>query len=429
MKYLPINFHVLYITFTLLFSFFGPKVYKNYDKPLVFYFMLAYLLIVIVGFRSGYNSKIRVFKDAEDKRKKVIKFLQFCIKASVILFLINIGYLVSQGRLNIQLSSVGSNYADYYDYYNEKTGSSLFTFEILFLVISAIPKYVSLALGFFYFSKLSSFHKKMFVLFIILILITQTISLGNQKSIGDIVIFGAIALLIKAKSMEKARRKNLIKKTLVIVFGLFIFLSFSQYSRLSSRGISAFDLNSHVAAYSYFNLNHPIFSILGYKFGLGISAFVTGYLSGGYYGLSMSLQLPFEWTYGIGNSASLSSFAEKLFNTDIYSSTYLHRMELAHNIPGKRHWHTIFPWLASDLTFVGTLVLFFFISYFYGKSWKEVLIYNNPISILLFSLLSILFVFVPANNQILHGFDYLLITFFVVILWGYRHIDYNVKES
>ena len=104
-------------------------------------------------------------------------------------------------------------------------------------------------------------------------------------------------------------------------------------------------------------------------------------------------------------------------------------MELAHNIPGKRHWHTIFPWLASDLTFVGTLVLFFFISYFYGKSWKEVLIYNNPISILLFSLLSILFVFVPANNQILHGFDYLLITFFVVILWGYRHIDYNVKES
>jgi hypothetical protein len=427
MKYLPLKFHVLYITFTLLFSFFGPKVYDNFNKPIVLLFMFVYLSIVIIGFRAGFNSKIKVFINPEDKREKLIKLLQFCIKVSVVLFFINIIFLYSTDRLNIQVSSVGAKYADYYDYYIEKTDSALFTFEIIFLVVSAIPKFIALALGFYYFNRLSSSYKILFITFILLILVTQTLSLGNQKSIGDIAIFGAIALLIKAKGMEKTFRKRLIKKTVFIVFMLFLFLSFSQYSRLSSRGISAFDINSNLASYSHFDLNHPIFSVLGYKFGLGISYFISGYLSGGYYGLSMALQLPFEWTYGIGNSVSLSSIVEKLFNTDIYSSTYLHRIELAHGIPGKKQWHTIFPWLASDFTFIGTLIIFYFFSYFYGKSWKEVMLFNNPVSILLFSLLSILFIFVPANNQIFHGFDYLLITSFVFVLWSYRHIDFNVK--
>jgi hypothetical protein len=427
MKYLPLKFHVLYITFTLLFSFFGPKVYDNYNKPIVFVFILAYLLVITAGYRIGVNGSLKAYRDVELSEYRILKFFKLCLKLTIIFYLANIIFLYINGRLNLQVSQIGENYANYYDYYYEKSSRSIFTFELLFLVLSSIPKYVSLVLGFYYFDKVSTFYKGLFIGFLLMIFMTQTLSIGNQKSIGDVVIFGAIALVIKAKDMDAVKRKRLIQKVLLIVVMLFLFFSFTQYSRLSSQGVSAFNINSHVASYSHFDLEHPLFSVLGYKIGLGISAFVSGYLSGGYYGLSMSLQLPFEWTYGIGNSASLSVLAEKLFNTDIYSSTYLYRMELAHNIPGKRHWHTIFPWLASDFTWVGTLVIFFFISYFYGKSWKEVIVFNNPISILLFSLLSILFVFVPANNQILHGYDYLLITAFIIFIWRLKHIKYNVK--
>jgi len=167
--------------------------------------------------------------------------------------------------------------------------------------------------------------------------------------------------------------------------------------------------------------------LLGDKIGIGVSAFTTGYLSGGYYGLSKCLTLPFKWTYGIGNSVAASSIVKFLFGIDLYEQTYIYRMEETFGIPGKSAWHTIFPWLASDISFFGIPLLFFLISYYYGKSWREILVYNNPISMLLFSLLSVLFVFVVANNQILHGYNYLFITLFVITIYVIKRKRYNVK--
>lgn len=425
MKYFPIKFHVLYIIFTILFSFFGPKIYLNYDKFPVFIYMTSYLLIVSFGFYLGNNSALKHKKHF--KRIDIIKILQFFIKVSVILYLINVVYLFASGRLNVQISQVGANYSDFYDYYNQKKEGSLFTFEILFLVISAIPKFVTLTLGFFYFQDLNKFSKRLFLFFIFLIIVTQTFSLGNQKSIGDIVVFLAASLLIKAIFIKRERRKVLMRRIFIILIGLFALLSFTQYSRLASRDISASDLNSKMADYSSFDWEHPLFKVFGTQFGLGIATFITGYLSNGYYGLSKTLELPFEWTYGLGNSVALTSVLEKTANTDIYSNTYLNRMEEVYNIPGKKHWHTIFPWFASDFTFVGTLFIFFIIAYYYGKCWKEVRLFKNPISIIFFCLLTIMFIYVPANNQILHGFDYLIITISTLLIWRNYHNKFNFR--
>lgn len=427
MKYIPIKFHVVYIIFTLLFAFFGPKVYIGFNKPLLLLFMISYLIVVMIGFYLGVNSKISFYKESAFRKNTIVKLLKFSIKFSIIFYIINIIYLVINGRFNISISSMGENYVSYYQYYQEKTEAALFTFENIFVVITAIPKYISLVLGFFYFSLLSKKYKKLFFLFLGLIIITQTVAIGNQKSLGDIVIFGLIALVVKTRDMLPAKRNKIIKRSFMVLLLMFVLFSFTQYARLASRGISAFDINSFQGDYNYYDFDNFIFKIFGDKMGLGIAAFITGYLSGGYQGLSLCLQLPFEWTYGVGNSVGMSNIIEKSFDVDIYSHTYLFRMEQAYGLLGKQRWHTIFPWLASDFTFFGTIILFFFIAYFYGKSWKELLMYKNPISLLLFSLLSVLFVFVPANNQILHGFDYLVITSFVVLLWRFYHKKYNFQ--
>ncbi|UJS24290.1 hypothetical protein [Thiothrix winogradskyi] len=322
---------------------------------------------------------------------------------------------------------MGKNYTNYYEYYYEKKETAQFSIELLLLITTAIPKFISLCLGFFLFESLRRKYKYYFILFIILIILSQTVSGGNQKSLGDIFIIGSIAATIRLYKINARKRRKIISAIATAFIILFLIFSYSQYSRLDARDISASDINNYMAAYSSFNVDHPIFSLLGDKMGLGVSAFITGYLSGGYYGLSQCLTLPFEWTYGIGNSVALSSFTELLFSTNIYEQTYLYRMEETFGIPGKRAWHTIFPWLASDVSFFGIPPLFVMISYFYGKSWKEVIIYKNPISLLLFSLLSILFIFVVANNQILHGYDYLLITFFVITIYIFKHKKFNIK--
>lgn len=424
MKYLPINFHILYILGTMLFSFFGPKLYKDYNQGIVFFFILIYLIAVFLGFRNGFKAPVKVYSNRVLKEDKLVRIFKIAIVAAIILFFMNLFYQFFTGRVSLT-SSVGENYRGFYKYYNEKKEASLFTFEILFLVLAAIPKFLSLVLGFFYFKKLSKTYQTIFISFILLIVFSQTLLLGNQKSIGDVVIFFSVILLVKAMKMNKTDRFKLLRKTTSILLILFVFLSYSQYSRLDSRGISAIDINDHVASYSYFDLDHPIFKVFGYKVGFGITVFVTGYLTNGYYGLSKCLEMPFEWTYGVGNSVALSNIVEKSTGVEIYSKSYLSRMEETYNIPGKKHWHTIFPWIASDFSFYFIPFIFYGIAYYYGKSWKEVILFNNPVSLLLFALLTVMFVFVPANNQIMHGFDYIMITFLIVYLWSKHHVLFN----
>lgn len=425
MKYLPLKFHASYILFTLAFSLWGPLVYRGYNKGIVFLFMIGYLSIVTIGYHLGVNNRISF----NSKRKDIFKLVKRCINISVLLYLINVCYLYSIDQLNLNLLEMGKHYNEVNEYYLLKKESSLFTFEILFLVSVAVFKYVSLVLGFFYYKSLSVGYRRRLIFLLVLIIITHTISAGNQKSVGDIIIFASMTIAIRSRELSPMKRKQLMRKIGAILMLLLVLLSYSQYNRLATRDISAFEINRFMATYKYYDLSHPIFEYLGYKVGFALSAFIGSYLAGGYYGLSVCLQMPFVWTYGIGNSQAITGLVEKIFGVSIYEYTYLNRMDVLYNVPGKQHWHTIFPWLASDFTFVGTLMLMGIVAFFYGKAWKEVILYKNPISLLLFALLSIAFVFLPANNQILHGFDYLMITVFVVVFWKLHHKKFNKLDN
>lgn len=423
MKFLPIRFHIIYITFTLLINFYGPKVYDDYNRLYVFLFILAYLVCVWIGFSMGLNSNVFYNKS---KRIDFQAVLRKSINLSIVLFLINFIYLFSTGRISFSISELGQNYSNFYEYYYNKTESATLTFELVFLVISAIPKFICLALGFYYFDKLKTSFKIRFIFFLLLIVLTQTFSLGNQKSIGDIVIFGLITILIKAIKLSRSKRRKMVRNMIVLLVALFTLLSYSQYTRVASRDITLMDINDNMAYYSHYDLDHPIFEIFGREAGLGISQFLSGYLSNGYYGLSKALEMETTWSYGVGNSVTLTAITQLITGVDYYQFTYLNQMEVLYGIPGKRHWHTIFPWLASDFTFPGTIFLFFIISFYYGKTWQEVIRYQNPVSLCLFSLLTIMFIFVPANNQILHGYDYFIVTIFVAVFWKLYHNNYNI---
>lgn len=412
----------------MLFNIFGPRVYLNYSIRYTIVFMVIYLIIVGIGFYSGFNFKIRTGKIKS--LLKPLKLFKICVSFLFLAYIIHIYNLHSSGKLNLNITEVGSNYLEFYQKYYSKKEEGVFTYEILFLVFTAIPKFIVLALGFMYFKRLDKIFKFLFISNVTMILISHTLSMGNQKSIGDIVIFGMIAFMLFASRISNQKRKSIFRKSLVIMIIFFVFLSFSQYTRFDkTNNITVENFNKVMEPFNQYNPNHLIFDLLGDKAGLAVSHFITGYLSSGYYGLSLCLQLPFEWTYGIGSSPGLTTIAEKVTGKDIYGKTYISRMEQKFNVPGKRLWHTIFPWLASDFTFIGVLILFGFISFIYGLTWKEILLCRNPVSLLMFSLLTILFIFVPANNQIFHGYDYISITIFVSIYWIIFHRKYNNLNS
>lgn len=424
MKYFPIKFHIIYILSTLLFSFYGPRIYANYDKFSVSLFILSYLTIVFISFKFGFRSRTIYSRNFQKNKNKLYVLFTNCLNISIIIYLIYFIYLFSSNRINLSISSIGNNYVEYYQYYSEKKETTEFTPELFFLIFLSIPKFISLTIGFLKFRKHENKIKYKFVFLILLIIFINTISSGNQKSLGDIIIIALLALMTNYKYFTNPEKQKIKIYTIIILLLSLLFFSFSQFQRLDSRSISIVELNRLAPDYYNYDINHPIFKLFGEKIGLGLTAFLSGYLSNGYYGLSICLNMPFEWSYGIGNSVALTNLTEKFTNIEVFNHTYLSRLE-QFGLLGKMHWHTIFPWLASDLTFVGSIIAFIPIGYIYGKSWKESYIFNNDVSFLMFSLLSILFIFIPANNQIMHGYDAFLCTLFVSTYWILNHNKAN----
>jgi hypothetical protein len=64
------------------------------------------------------------------------------------------------------------------------------------------------------------------------------------------------------------------------------------------------------------------------------------------------------------------------------------------------YWSTIYPWLASDLTYPGAILLMAVVGWFLAKFWHEAVLQRRVLSMALFGQLALLIAFVPANNQL-----------------------------
>jgi len=173
-----------------------------------------------------------------------------------------------------------------------------------------------------------------------------------------------------------------------------------------------------------------MFKVLGKELGFGIANIVSLYMSGGYYGLSLCLSLPFVWTYGLGSSYTLNMIFVRIFGSENQLiNTYPARMEARYGWPALTRWNTIFPWLASDFSFWGAILLFLPFSAIYSLSWKEAVDYQNPISIVLFSILTVGVVYIPANNQLFHSVESFVQSGIILLTWAVYHNRLNMKMT
>jgi hypothetical protein len=82
-------------------------------------------------------------------------------------------------------------------------------------------------------------------------------------------------------------------------------------------------------------------------------------------------------------------------------------------------WHSIYPWLASDFGFFGSLIVIGALAYLLGLSWGRSLVGGAAPWLLLTYLLVVLFFYVPANNQVFQTGE-TCIAFFVALVWALR---------
>jgi hypothetical protein len=423
---LPLKAITLYVSIGLTLSFFGPIKYDNYEQLPVAIYIISFLFLFNFGYILGLiKEKPSPSKSLIQERYKLKKIL-FWVKVSIIIItlvqLITLVTGIIDGSLNLSISKMGEAYINTYKDYERGTGNISITF--LVQTLTYIPYLTALILGVFYFKYLPRKYRWLIVFIYISIFFIETVGHGKQKQLGDMFVFLVLVSLLKVNIFNKKIRKKILRK--ILFFGVIgtSFLVMVLYFRYTALGTSTENINSKVTVAMQYNLDSIIFKIFGDEIGFPIAVF-TGYLSQGYYGLSLAMQQPFQWTYLVGNSYSMTVFLNRFLDIPVdFHDTYAYRTAM-HTSWDESKWFSVFTWFAGDITFTGTLFLFMLIAYLYGKVWREAYKYKNPISIILFANLTIGLLYIPSNNQLLHTPGSIIAMFYFISIWILKHKKFN----
>jgi hypothetical protein len=230
--------------------------------------------------------------------------------------------------------------------------------------------------------------------------ILSWIAIGTTKGLSDYVILLPWLLLMRKPLLLTPKYSQQRAKIVFLGLALFVILltyfSVSMFSRGSRVSTELYDSTAGISA----NREN-----IGMEFLPGVLqgayASFASYLTQGYYGLSLAMEEPFVWTYGLGNSYYFTGLSRRFLGpTTISDMTYAARIE-KYGWSRFIRWSSLYAWLACDVTFPGVLLLIFLLGWVLARVWLDVLRQDNPFAIVLFPLLIIALYYAPANNQVL----------------------------
>ena len=128
---------------------------------------------------------------------------------------------------------------------------------------------------------------------------------------------------------------------------------------------------------------------------------LAAYFSQGYFAVYLSLAEPFVPCYGVGNSVFLQRQMARLTgNQRFLECSYPVRIE-KRGWSASVYWATIYPWIASDVTFPGTAAIVFLIGWLSARVWLDVLGGQNPFAVVLLAPILLMLYYFPAHNRML----------------------------
>lgn len=423
----PIIFIIGYLAFTFVLTLVGPVVYANFDAVRVG----LYLSAVGIAMLIGYNFAVRKSMAMAMSNTPVINrgweqtFFDTVLAISLLGFAYTLFNFITSGA-NLDIGSVGEAYSELYERERGAVSQGYSASFILYSILAA-PTFLINILGIYYFRNLSLARKLAVVAVVFGVPIIFMLSAGQQKTIGDLIVYLGAILVIKAS----IHRKPLSARTIILLcgvglVGLYVF-SFILSNRYAAIGIGAHNINYRESDLLFYDTAHPLFQIFGPDQGFALSAFVM-YLTNGLNGLSYALHTDPTWSHFYGSSYSISVIAERYLGLPPVIDLTYPSVTAYESGWGTTRWYSVFAWFASDFTWFGTIPLFGWLSYVYGRCWAEIVEFRNPFAMLLFCLLSLGVVMIPANNQLMQSPGGLATLGVTVVLYLTFRRRYNRPE-
>lgn len=235
----------------------------------------------------------------------------------------------------------------------------------------------------------------------ILFYLAVFIGRGQNKGLADLIALLPFLLLAAwGRPALPSKRTICIGafSGIALVLGFILFFGGTQISRIGgadAEGLYSFGKLALVAKQDYW-----------LTFWMPESAQMTfeslaRYLGQGYQAVALTYHLDHQSTLGAGHSMFLARNFDRALGTDLFTSQSLPALlEAQWGWPMYGLWHSIYPWLASDVGYFGALVCVGVFAMLLGISWMGALRSGSIVWVGMVSLMLTLFFYIPGNNQI-----------------------------
>lgn len=401
----------IWLLATMVLFYFGPLNY-NCEKELSMLYMLFFLVVANFFYFLGCHQKI--FLPRKKRFFSLFKIIQVTLTYSFVMtVLLFFETAFIYGFKSFSLFEIISQMANTYT--NREDYQFFFTAWIL--SYTQWIRVIALVLGSLHWNVLKNHQKLMYVVMCVIIVVYNTLYVGSQIALITLLIYIIVPKLMIWIKDNRALgfNKSILIVSIVVLFSVFLG---SVIAGRRALWASLYSSNASIAT----DPNNWIYILLPNVIADPIT-YLISYITQGYRGLSLCLTLPFEWTYGLGSSFKLMNDVSRWLSipVDSFGLSYPVRMQATYGIGAYAAWHTIFPWIASDFTFLGAIFVVSIFIYYWSKSWSEYLSTNNWIASVMFSQLSVLVLFIPCNNQLFQTRDSIVASIVIFILWYFYH--------
>jgi hypothetical protein len=426
-RLLPVTIIIAYIIFGFLLFNLAPFNWIINNRFFLILYVSMIVIFTYIGFSIKVGQKTRLAPNVNYK-------LIILIGAIFSLIVLIPATLLYSGKYPWQFMELIADQAEAYGTYQSRLADSTSADRAPVALLRTIVHplvFAALPLAVLHWRSIAIYHK-IAAFTLVLCLVIISLARGTDRETADLAI-GLITTTmivyyrgINTKSNDTSSTKQKLKKkpnkaAIIAVLSILMMVVFWFFveRKLGRYGGNYVALCVGSDQDICMNYDSGIATILGQwgAFALGITA---SYMSAGYYGLNLAMDLPFQSTLGTGFSPMIARYYEVLSgDTSLYLNSYTYRMR-AMGWSDEYTWSTLMVWFANDVGFFGALLILFGLACVFGASWRDAVRAHDDRAAIVFVLMFTTFIYLPANNQIGQTLDLSFAFLFWLFQWQYH---------
>jgi len=401
-EYLPLWFSMLVMWFTLFIYVAGPV--RWIDKwDWAEFITILLLVLYFVAFAAGYLLRSKKLAKKEPVLMDLTehfnwkKFLRISIWINLFLTVSNAQiYSSTSDIISLFIQAIKGIFSPDAVYYGKDASSRMGNVVVWLTFLYSPAMYITWFLSVFKFKSLEK-RERIVVVFTFAVELARWLSVGTNKGLFDIVLLFVTFFLVLCMhylgrpDFKTEENRALIKRiTIIVMVALILFFAFFGMA-LSARVNGQYNEENY--AHFPYNLVPKGLRFLVDK--------AVHYLVHGYNNMERIIEnCEFKWTFGLGNSRFSMQIVNIIFGVDLTGRTYPYQLK-EFGVDPLVSWHSAYSWFASDLTFVGVIVLMFFAGYYMCGLTYDVVQRKDPVAMALLYLMVLMVVNASCTNYVL----------------------------